>query len=61
MRTVKLSNVSVAHNDDTIVVHDGLESVSDGDDGRVAELSPDGSLDQIVSFKINGGCGLVQY
>ena len=43
------------------VVHDGVEPVSDGEDGTVIKLRPDGGLNEIVRFQVHGRCGLVQY
>ena len=43
------------------VVHDGVEPVSDGEDGTVIKLRPDGGLNEIVCFQVHGRCGLVQH
>ena len=43
------------------VVHDGVESVGDGEHGAVLKLGPDGGLDQGVGLQVHGRCGLVQH
>ena len=42
------------------VVHDGVESVSDGQDSAVLKLGADGGLDQVVHLQVHSSCGLVQ-
>lgn len=44
-----------------IVIHDGVESVSDSDDRAVVKGRSDGGLDQRIRFHVNGCCGLVQH
>lgn len=43
------------------VIHDGVESVSDGEHCAVLKLCPDGHLYEVVSFQVNGGSGFIQY
>lgn len=42
------------------VVHDGVESVSDGENGAVLELCADGGLDEIVRLQIDSSRGFIQ-
>ncbi len=44
-----------------VIVHDGVESVCNGDDGRVSKLCSDGLLDEVISLQVHGSCGLVQH
>ena len=32
------------------VVHDGIETVSDGEDSTIVELCPDGGLNEVICF-----------
>ena len=41
---------AVGEDEDPIWVHDGVESVRDGEDGAVLEPAPDGLLDQLIRF-----------
>lgn len=43
-----------------IRIHDGVESMSDGDDGTVGKLLPDCVLDEGVRLKVNGSRRLVK-
>ena len=43
-----------------IVIHDGIEPVSDGDDCTLGKLGPDGLLDEVVRLQIHGSRSLVQ-
>ena len=43
-----------------VIVQDGLDPVSDGEDGAVRELLSDSCLDEIVCLQVHGGRGLVQ-
>ena len=43
------------------VIHDGVEPVSDGEDGTVIKLRPDGGLNKVVRFQVHGRRGLVQH
>lgn len=58
-RTV-LCHLPRAHYNDAIVVSDGLEAVSDGEDGAVMELRADCGLDFFVCQRIDRCCGLVE-
>jgi len=42
------------------VVHDGVESVGDGEHGAVLELCADGGLDQVVRLQIHSCSGFIQ-
>lgn len=42
------------------VIHDSVESVSNGEDGAVFKLSPDGGLDEVVRLQVDGGCGFIE-
>lgn len=42
------------------VIHDRVESVSDGEDGAVFKLSPNGGLDEIVRLQVNSSRSFVQ-
>ena len=50
----------VFHHYPPIVVHDGVEAVSDGQHCAVSELPPYGLLNELISFKVHRGRGLVQ-
>lgn len=43
------------------VVHDGVETVSDGEDGTSVELCPDGGLNEVICFQVHGRGGLIQH
>lgn len=43
------------------VVHDGVETVSDGEDSTIVELCPDGGLNEVISFQVHGCRGLIQH
>ena len=43
-----------------IVVHDGVEAMSDGQYCAVSELSPNGLLYQFISFQVHRGRGFIQ-
>ena len=57
---VKLCNFALIQNNDSVVVHDGVESVGDGEHRAVWELPPDGGLHQVVSLKVHRSRRLVQ-
>ena len=59
-RRVKLPQLPLVEDHDPVVVHDGVQSVGDGEDAAPGELLPDGGLDQVVSLQVHGCCGLVQ-
>lgn len=42
------------------VVHDGVESVSDGENGAVLKLCADGGLDEIISLQVDSGRSFIQ-
>lgn len=41
-------------------VHDAVQAVGDSEDRAVWKLLVDGSLNQVVSLKVNSRCGLIQ-
>lgn len=43
------------------VVHDGVETVSDGEDSTIVELCPDGGLNEVIGFQVHGRRGLIQH
>ena len=43
-----------------IVVHDGVESMSDGQYCAVSELPPYGLLNELISFQVHRGRGFVK-
>ena len=43
------------------VVHDGVEPVSNGEDGTVVKLRPDGGLNEVVRFQVHSRRGLIQH
>lgn len=45
---VEFDGLSLVHDENTVRVHDGDETVSDGDDSAIRELLPDSLLDQTV-------------
>ena len=53
LRTVILSNLTMIQNQDLVIVDDGVETVSDGDDSAVSELCLNDVLDQLISLNIN--------
>lgn len=42
------------------VIHDCVEPVSDGKDGAVLKLRPNGGLDEIVRLQVDCSCGFIQ-
>ena len=53
-RRLELLHGSLVQDQDLVVVEDRVESVGDGDDRAVAELSPDRLLNQFVRLQIHG-------
>ena len=51
LRTVILSNLTMIQNQDLVIVDDGVETVSDGDDSAVSELCLNDVLDQLISLE----------
>ena len=43
-----------------VIIHDGVESVCDGEDGTVAELLPYCLLEEVICLKVNGSRRFVQ-
>ena len=44
-----------------VIVHDGVESMSNSDDSAVMELTPDGFLNEVISFQVHSSCGFIQH
>lgn len=44
-----------------VVVHDGVETVGNGDDGGASELLSNGPLDECVRVHVDGGSRFVQH
>ncbi len=44
-----------------VIVYDGVESVSNGEDSAVCKLCSYGLLNEVISLQVHGSCGLVQY
>lgn len=42
------------------VIQDCVESVSDGKDGAVFKLSPNGGLDEIICLQVDSSCSFIQ-
>ena len=59
-RLVKLPELPLVEDHDPVVVHDGVESVGDGEDAAPGELLPDRGLDKVVRLQVHGCRGLVQ-
>ena len=61
---IRLSNLqhsASVHDDDFVIICNGVESMSNGDDGVVFELCFQDSLNQFVSPHVDIGCGFVQH
>lgn len=52
---------SSVHHDDFVVVCDRIESMGNGDDGRVLELGLQHVLNQLVCLHVHVGSGFVQH
>ena len=59
-RTVVLLELALVEDHDPVVVHDGVESVGDGEDAAPGKLLPDGRLDEVISLQVNSRGGLIQ-
>ena len=44
-----------------VIVHDGVESMSNSDDSALTELTPDGFLNEVISFQVHSSCGFIQH
>ncbi len=55
-----LGNLQINLDASHVIVYDGVESVSNGDDRAVGKLCPDGLLNEVVCLKVHSSCGLVQ-
>ena len=60
IRTPTLDNPPLADHQHFVVVGDGVEAMSDGDDGRPGELGFDAFLDEVVSLHVDVGSGLIK-
>ena len=60
VRRTSLNDSTPAHDDDLVVVGDGVETVGDGDDGGVGELGVDAVLDELVGGHVHVRRGFVQ-
>ena len=56
---IELSGLSVAHDENAVGVHDGLEPVGDGDDCGVLKAFANGLLDERVGARVDVGGRLV--
>jgi len=57
---IHLGDISLLEDENPVVVQDGVETVCDSDNGASIKLRPDGRLDEVVSFQIDGCCGFIQ-
>ena len=60
VRRVILDNLTLIQNHDSVIVDDGVESVSNGNHSAVSKLSSDDALYEVVSFKVNIGSDLIK-
>ena len=60
LRRIKLFNTAFVHDHNAVVVHDGIKSMSDREDGAAFELLTNGRLNEVISLEVDGGGGLVQ-
>ena len=44
-----------------VIVHDGVEAMSNSDDSAVTKLTPDGFLNEVISFQIHSSRGFIQH
>ena len=44
-----------------IIVHDGVEAMSNSDDSALTELTPNRLLNEVVSFQVHSCCGFIQH
>ena len=42
-----------------VIVHDGVETMSNSDDSALTELTPDGFLNEVISFQVHSSCGFI--
>ena len=43
-----------------VIVHDGVETMCDGEDGAVSKLCADGLLNEVISLEVHSSSGLIQ-
>ena len=43
-----------------VIVHDGVETMSNSDDSALTELTPDGFLNEVISFQVHSSRGFIQ-
>ena len=55
------SNYPLVHRHSQVIVHDCVESVSDGDDSAVGKLGADGLLDEVVSLQVHSSGGFIKH
>ena len=60
LRWGKLNQAALVEDHDPVVVHDGVESVGDGEDAAPGKLLPDGRLNEVISLQVNSRGGLIQ-
>lgn len=56
-----LDYLALLHDDDGVVVGDGVESVGDRDDGAAVELGLECALNEVVRAQVHVRGGLVQH
>lgn len=56
-RGIVLSDLSLAHDQDTIVINDGVDTMGDRHHGRVSEIDSDRLLDQCIRGHVDTGRG----
>ena len=44
-----------------VVVHDGAEAMGNSDNSALTELTPDGFLNEVISFQVHSSCGFIQH
>lgn len=57
---VELLQITVRHNEYSVSINDRVETMSDDHDGAILETRPQLLLDQVVSFHVDVGGGLVE-
>ena len=56
-RGIVLSDLSLVHDQDTIVINDGVDTMGDRHHGRVSEIDSDRFLDQCIRGHVDTGRG----
>lgn len=57
--SVKLGDLAVGQDEQSIIVDDRGESMGNGDQSRVFELGPNGFLDRFIGSKVHRSSGLI--